>query len=61
MRRNSQRLGLGAEMFVPVTVSEPAGLNGEDTIKTADYFPLEVFFKKTGIYPLALCSICLSL
>ena len=61
LMRYSRRLGLDAEMFVPVTIAEPAGLNGEDTVKTPDYSPLELIFKKIGIYPLAPCSICLSL
>lgn len=40
----SQRLGLDSEVFVPVTIAEPAGLNGEDTVKTDDYGPLELIF-----------------
>ena len=46
---------------MPVTIAEPAGLRGEDTVKTANYSPLELIFKKIGIYPLALCSSCHSL
>lgn len=53
-------LGLDAEMFVPVTIAEPAGLTGEDTLKTADYSPLGLIFKKIGIHLLALCSVRLS-
>lgn len=49
--RDSRRLGLDTEMFVPVTIAEPAGLNGEDTVKTADYSPLELIFKKMGFIP----------
>lgn len=42
--RSSQRLGLDAEEFVPVTTAEPAKLNGEDTVKNHDYGPLELIF-----------------
>ncbi|XP_010579279.1 PREDICTED: protein transport protein Sec61 subunit alpha isoform 2 isoform X2 [Haliaeetus leucocephalus] len=58
--RDSRRLGLDTEMFVPVTIAEPAGLNGEDTVKTADYSPLELIFKKMGFIPwLFVPSVCL--
>lgn len=42
--RGFQRLGLDSEVFVPVTIAEPAGLNREDTVKTDDYGPLELIF-----------------
>lgn len=44
LMRSFQRLGLDSEVFVPVTIAEPAGLNGEDTVKTDDYGPLELIF-----------------
>lgn len=44
LMRDSQRLGLDAEMVVPVTIPEPAGLNGEEIVKTADYSSLELIF-----------------
>lgn len=44
LMRGFQRLGLDSEVFVPVTIAEPAGLNGEDTVKTDDYGPLELIF-----------------
>lgn len=42
--RDFQRLGLDAEVFVPVTIAEPDELDGEDTVKNYDYGPLELIF-----------------
>lgn len=46
LMRGSQRLGLDAEVFVPVTIAESAELHGEDTVKNYDYGPLELIFFK---------------
>lgn len=51
LMRDSRRLGLDTEMFVPVTIAEPAGLNGEDRVKTADYSPLDWFLKRWDLSP----------
>lgn len=40
--RGSQRLGLDAEVFVPVTIAEPAKLNTEDTVKNYHDSTLEL-------------------
>lgn len=49
--RGSQRLDLDVEVFVPVTIAEPAELNGEDTVKNYDYGPLELIFSKNWDLP----------
>lgn len=31
---------------MPVTIADPAGLNGEDTVKNYDYGPKELIFQR---------------